>query len=40
MILARVADSLYWMNRYLERVEHTARLLELQLEHLPSSPVP
>ena len=39
MILARVADSLYWMNRYLERVEHTARLLGLQLEHLPSSPV-
>ena len=39
MILARVADSFYWMNRYLERVEHTARLLGLQLEHLPSSPV-
>ena len=37
MILARVADSLYWMNRYLERVEHIARLLGLQLEHLPSS---
>ena len=39
MILARVADSFYWMNRYLERVEHTARLLGLQLERLPSSPV-
>ncbi len=39
MILARVADSLYWMNRYLERVEYTARLLSLQLERLPSSPV-
>lgn len=38
MILARVADSFYWMNRYLERVAHTARLLELQLERLPSSP--
>ncbi len=38
MILARVADSFYWINRYLERVEHTARLLGLQLEHLPSSP--
>lgn len=38
MILARVADSFYWMNRYLERVEHTARLLGLQLERLPSSP--
>ncbi len=38
MILARVADSFYWMNRYLERTEHTARLLRLQLERLPSSP--
>ncbi len=38
MLLARVADSFYWMNRYLERVEHTARLLGLQLERLPASP--
>ena len=26
MMLSRVADSLYWMSRYLERAEHTARL--------------
>ena len=37
-MLARVADSLYWMNRYLERVEYIARLIGLQLERLPSSP--
>ena len=37
-MLARVADSFYWMNRYLERVEHIARLVGLQLERLPSSP--
>ena len=38
MMLARVADSFYWMNRYLERVEHVARLVGLQLERLPASP--
>ena len=26
-MLARVADSFYWMNRYLERVEYIARLI-------------
>ena len=26
-ILARDADSLYWMARYVERAEHVARLL-------------
>ncbi|MFN8372358.1 MAG: alpha-E domain-containing protein [Anaerolineae bacterium] len=29
-MLSRVADSLYWMSRYLERAEHTARLLSVQ----------
>lgn len=38
MMLARVADSFYWMNRYLERVAHVGRLVGLQLERLPSSP--
>jgi len=28
-MLSRVADSLYWMSRYLERAEHTARLLDV-----------
>jgi uncharacterized alpha-E superfamily protein len=31
-MLSRVADSLYWMNRYLERAEHTARLLRVRLD--------
>jgi len=30
-MLSRVADSLYWMARYLERAEHTARLLDVHL---------
>lgn len=30
-MLSRVADSLYWMSRYLERAEHTARLTDLNL---------
>ncbi len=28
MLLSRVADSLYWICRYLERAEHTARLVD------------
>jgi len=28
-MLSRVADSLYWMGRYVERAEHMARLLEV-----------
>lgn len=30
-MLSRVADSLYWMRRYMERAEHTARLLDVNL---------
>ena len=30
-MLSRVADSLFWMARYLERAEHTARLLDVHL---------
>jgi uncharacterized alpha-E superfamily protein len=30
-MLSRVADNLYWMSRYLERAEHTARLLQVSL---------
>jgi uncharacterized alpha-E superfamily protein len=30
-MLSRVADSLYWMSRYLERAEHTARVVEVHL---------
>jgi uncharacterized alpha-E superfamily protein len=28
-MLSRVADHLYWLSRYLERAEHSARLLEI-----------
>lgn len=31
-MLSRVADNLYWMSRYLERAEHTARIIEVQLD--------
>ncbi|HUO23612.1 MAG TPA: alpha-E domain-containing protein [Caulobacteraceae bacterium] len=31
MMLARVADSLYWIGRYIERAEHFARLSEVML---------
>jgi uncharacterized alpha-E superfamily protein len=40
-MLSRVADSLYWMSRYLERAEHTTRQLDvnlnLMLDESPSS---
>lgn len=39
-MLSRVADHLYWMGRYVERTEHTARVLNvhthLALEEAPS----
>jgi len=28
-MLSRIADSLYWMSRYLERVDHTARFIDI-----------
>lgn len=41
-MLSRVADSLYWMSRYLERAEHTARVLDIylseQLEEVAGDP--
>ena len=33
-MLSRVADSLYWMARYVERAEHSARLLAVNLESM------
>nr|MBA3810636.1 alpha-E domain-containing protein [Caulobacteraceae bacterium] len=31
MMLARVADSLYWIGRYVERAEHHSRLCDVLL---------
>ena len=33
-MLSRVADNLYWMSRYLERAEHTARQVDVQLNQM------
>jgi len=33
-VLSRIADSIYWMSRYLERAGNTARLIEINLIHL------
>lgn len=33
-MLSRIADSLYWMSRYLERAGNTARLIEINLLYL------
>ena len=33
-MLSRVAESMYWMSRYLERAEHTSRLMAVKLESM------
>jgi uncharacterized alpha-E superfamily protein len=33
-MLSRVADNLYWTSRYLERAEHTSRLIAVKLESM------
>ena len=37
-MLARAAADFYWMGRYFERAEHTARLLRYQLARLVDTP--
>ena len=32
VMLSRVAHSLYWMSRFIERAENIARLLEVNLQ--------
>ncbi len=39
MMLARSANGLFWMSRYLERAEHTARLLITQFDSMEDRPV-
>ena len=33
-MLSRVADSLYWMSRYIERAENIARIVDVNLQLL------
>ena len=37
-MLSRVADSLYWMSRYLERAEHATRLLDVNINLMLDDP--
>jgi hypothetical protein len=38
-MLSRVADSLYWMGRYIERADHVARQLDVHLTIVPEQAV-
>jgi uncharacterized alpha-E superfamily protein len=38
MMLSRIAESLFWIGRYLERADDTARLLDVQLQVLVEDP--
>jgi len=37
-VLSRVADSLYWMSRYIERAENTARFIDVNLSLMLDQP--
>jgi uncharacterized alpha-E superfamily protein len=39
-MLCRVADSLFWMSRYIERAENTARLIDVNLQLLLETQMP
>ena len=38
-MLSRVADSLYWMARYIERAENTARFIDVNLQMSLDAPI-
>lgn len=38
-MLSRVAESIYWMNRYVERAENIARFIDVNLTLLLDSPI-
>jgi uncharacterized alpha-E superfamily protein len=38
-MLSRVADSIYWMNRYVERAENVARFVDVNLNLLLDAPL-
>jgi len=33
-MLSRVANSLYWMSRYIERADNTSRIVDVNLQLL------
>ena len=37
-MLSRVADSIYWMSRYMERAENVARFIEVNLQLMLDAP--
>jgi uncharacterized alpha-E superfamily protein len=37
-VLSRIAESLYWVGRYVERAEETARILDVHVHHLLEDP--
>jgi uncharacterized alpha-E superfamily protein len=37
-VLSRIAESLYWVGRYVERAEDTARILDVHVHHLLEDP--
>ena len=37
-MLSRIAESLFWVGRYIERAEDTARILDVQLHHILEEP--
>ena len=38
-MLSRVADSIYWMNRYVERAENVSRFVDVNLNLLLDAPM-
>ena len=38
-MLSRVADAMYWMSRYVERVENLARFIDVTLNMILDLPV-
>jgi len=38
MMLSRIAESLFWIGRYLERADDTSRILDVQLQVLLEDP--
>jgi uncharacterized alpha-E superfamily protein len=37
-MLSRIAESLFWIGRYIERAEDTARILDVHIHHLLEAP--